>query len=479
MLFGSSQGMTVLSLSYAAAAAAMFFAALYLFFRLRLFWTTTTILVGSLLLIYGPAFLIFTLSSGERGFLIELIRGTAGQTPNAIFSDLKARVPDLDAAIVAMNFSIALMYTGIVAGIEAVDRIIPQRITKMRSALVNWTAQDLQDDRGNHNALLIAISAVLLFMLLFSMMEGQIATIWYFFSIDGDRENVARDTFRTQFGGSPSYFYRFVLSAIAPMFVIWGLLAGILNKSRRLLLAASLLFIATMIGKFETLSKAPPAFFMIQLMVAAVLTLTNRITWRSVLGAIGLIGLVIYGVTRMTITIPEGIQGVEFIYYRVFEVENQSLLENFATFPQMHPHMWGANLRPVAMLMGVPYIPAYSIVAYTWHGTYDVTNPALFIADAWTDFSYAGVIVASLIVGAVCRLIDAFFLVHGKTIVNVVVLGATFIGVFTLLTTALNTALLSGGLLLAPILVGLLVAATRYFGRRNPTSSLGSTALGD
>jgi hypothetical protein len=39
-------------------------------------------------------------------------------------------------------------------------------------------------------------------------------------------------------------------------------------------------------------------------------------------------------------------------------------------------------------------------------------------------------------------------------------------GIFTLLVTALNTALLSGGLLLAPILAGLVVTAARYFGRR-------------
>jgi len=466
----------VLLLSYAAAAAAMFLAALYLFFRLRLFLTTTTMLVGSLLLIYGPAFLSFTLSSGERGFLFELFTGTVGWQPNAFFLALKTRVPDFDAVIIAMNFSIALMYAGVVAGIEAVDRIVPHRITKMRFALANWNAQVIHDDCESHSSLLITISAVLLFMLFYSIKENHVATIWQFLSIHGDKENVARDAFRTQFGGSPSYAYRFVLSAIAPMVVIWGLLAGILNKSRLLLFAASSLLIAAMIGKFETLSKAPPAFFVIQLMVAAVLACTNRITWRSALGAISLFALVLYGVTRLTIYNPTGL---EFIYYRVFEVENQSLLENFATFPQMHPHMWGTNLRPAAMLMGVPYMPAYSIVAYTWHGTYDVTSPSLFIADAWADFSYAGVIAFSLIAGAVCRAIDAIFLMHGKTVTAVAVLGATFMGVFTLLTTALNTALLSGGLLLAPILVGLVVTATRYFARQHATSSSVSTALSD
>src|SRR5450432_704240 len=135
----------MLLVSYATAVTAMFGAALYLFFRLRLFLTTTTMLVGSLLLIYGPAYLSYTLSSGERAFLIHLLTGVVGP-PHAMFSAIKAKVPDFDAVIMAMNFSIALMYAGIVAGIEMVDRLIPKRIATMRIALANWNAQDFYDD---------------------------------------------------------------------------------------------------------------------------------------------------------------------------------------------------------------------------------------------------------------------------------------------------------------------------------------------
>jgi hypothetical protein len=451
----------MLLVSYATAATAMFGAALYLFFRLRLFLTTTTMLVGSLLLIYGPAHLSYTLSSGERAFLIHLLTGVVG-SPHAMFLTIKAKVPDFDAVVTAMNFSIALMYAGIIAGIEAVDRLIPKRVATMRVALTNWNAQALQDDTRDHRALLIVILALILLMSFFSMEENHIATIWHFWSIKGDDENIARDMFRSHFAGSPHYLYRLILGAVAPMFVIWGLLTGLLCRSWPLLLAASLLFIAIMIGKVETLSKAPPAFFLIQLMLAALLTFTNKITWRSMLGGAAFVALVLYATARLTITIPQGMAGLAFIYYRVFEVETQALLENFATFPFMHPHMWGANLRPVATLMGIPYEPAYSIVAYTWYGNHDVTSPALFIADAWADFSYAGVIVFSVIAGAVCRSIDAVFLVHGKTVVGVAVMGAAIIGILTLLTTALNVALFSGGLLLAPILAGLLLAAIRY-----------------
>jgi hypothetical protein len=114
--------------------------------------------------------------------------------------------------------------------------------------------------------------------------------------------------------------------------------------------------------------------------------------------------------------------------------------------------MGGANLRPVAWLLGIPFTPSWRMVAHAWYGSPDLTSPALFIADAWADFSYAGVLVASVIAGAVCRSIDLTFLTHGKSVAAIAVLGATLWGIIVLMTTALNAALLSGGLLLAPAL---------------------------
>ena len=149
-------------------------------------------------------------------------------------------------------------------------------------------------------------------------------------------------------------------------------------------------------------------------------------------------------------------------FTRLFETENQTLLEYFATFPRIHAHLWGANIRPLAAILGLPYTPSFSTVAYTWFGDPNVTNPALFIADAWADFSYTGVLAFSILVGAICRGIDVVFLANGKSAGAIAVLAATFWGLLTLLTTALNTALFSGGLLLAPVLAAILTAAGRY-----------------
>ena len=111
----------MLSISYAAAAATMIAAALYLFLRLQLFVTTTTMLVGSLLLVYGPASLSFTLSSGEYGFLIRPLLGETA-SPWSMFPQMKAKIGDLAPVITAINFSLALMYLGVIAGIESINK---------------------------------------------------------------------------------------------------------------------------------------------------------------------------------------------------------------------------------------------------------------------------------------------------------------------------------------------------------------------
>jgi hypothetical protein len=452
----------MLTLSYVAAAAAMIAAAFYLVLRLRPFITTTTMFVGLLLLIYGPAFLSFTLSSGQYALLIRPF--TEGGLPApSIFPAIHAKGLDLNAIVIAMNFSVALMYVGVIVGIEIVNRAAPLRTAMLAPAVAGWNDQKIEDDVRTHPILLLAILALTLLMLYFSMSEHHIETILHFFSIKDD--NAARNLFRAHFGGSPNYWYRLILAAVAPMFVIWGLLAGLLSRSWPLVAVTCLLLAATMLGKIETLSKAPPVFFVFQIMFAALLAFTNKISWRVALFGSLFAALLIYVAVLAFIIFYPGQSVVELAYSRIFEVENDTLLENFAVFPYLHPFMWGANLRPIAALMGVPYEPAFNLVGYIWYGSHDITSPSLFIADAWADFSYAGVIAYSIIAGTICRVLDIVFLVRGKTVVGVAVLGATLVGVLTLLTTALNIALISGGLLLAPVLAGALMIATRGLNR--------------
>jgi hypothetical protein len=458
----------MLSASYIIAAVAILGATFYVYFKSRLFLTATTMLLGSLLLIYGIEYVIYTLTGGERTFLIHRMLGEIG-VAQPVFSNIKKTVPDFNAVLISMNFSIALMYAGIIGGIEIVDRTFPKQISTMDVALLGWNAQPLRDPIGGSRILIFLISALILFMLSVSIAENHLGTIANFFSITDD---VARSAYRLNHGGSANYIYRLILATIGPMLVIWGMLAGWLSRSRILMLVAALLFLTIMVGKLATLSKSPPAFFALQLIFAASLVFTNRLTLRTALGAVCVLVLILYPTIRVVLASAKGREVLEFVYYRVLEVPNQALIEYFAVFPSLHPYMWGANLRPVAMLMGHDYLPAYSIVAYSWLGNYDTTENALFIADAWAEFSYIGVIFSGVIAGVICRSIDATFLVYGKTVAAVSVMAAAFIGVFTLLSTALNTALISGGLLLGPIFAVLLMKLIRFFDQSHPSAEV-------
>ena len=448
----------MLAASYAFAAAAMTGTAIYLLFRLRFYITTTTMFLGSLLLVYGPATLIFEGGNGQFGYVIQkLMSGTT--FPATSFPTMASRLGGLDLVITDVNFSLALMYLGIIAGIEAMNRLLPARTATLQIGLSDWGRQSIQDDARANRLLLIAILTCFVVMAMFSIRENHFGMIQRFFAIEYD--NTARNVFRATYGGSPSYVYRVILSAIAPMLVIWGLLAGGVNKSWSLLAATVLLALATMLGKVETLSKAPPVFFLLQVLLAALLVFTNRVSWRVALFGSLTFLVMVYASMRFIVIFSPELSVIEAVYSRVFDAENQALVENFAVFPRLHPFMWGTNLRPVAALMGVPFKPSFSIVAYTWYQDYNITSPTLFIADAWADFSYAGVILFSIAAGAICRGIDLAFLPAGKTVVNIAVLGATFWGVLTLVTTSLNIALLTGGLLLAPLLAAIVVTASR------------------
>lgn len=444
--------------SYCFAATAMSAAALYLRFRLRLFVTTSTMLLGGLLLVYGPAFLIYTLSSGEQYFLPRRLSGVVAG-PHPIFSIIESRLGDIHPVIVAMNLAVGLMYLCIIAGMEVRSQAAPSQLVIVERALSCWKSQKLENELYDHRLLGVIILALASFMLFISWTEDHLRTITEYFAIKGD--NLERTAFRLH-GGSPEYLYRIVLSAIAPIFVVWGSVTAVLKKSWLLAASTCLLFTAAMLGNIETLSKAPPALFILQLATAALLVFTNKLSWKLLFIGTLCVFFVLYATMSLMMIFPNMNSAILAAYSRVFEAENQSLFENFATFPQVHPHMWGTNIRLIANSIGEAYTPAYRIVARLWYGTNEVTSPSLFIADAWADFSYFGVIVFSFVAGIVCRSLDFIFLARGKSPLTIAMLSSAVLGIFTLLTTALGTALLSGGLLLAPILVFAVLATDRF-----------------
>jgi oligosaccharide repeat unit polymerase len=438
----------IVSASYVIAALAIYGAGLYLIYRLNLYFTASSMLLGFLLLVYGPAYLAYMLF----------------RRPISVVDLRISNSLNFDDIVVSLNLSIAIMFVCVTVGIELVDRLAPASAKALQRTISDWNVQPLGGARAKPWPLLIAILALGLFMAWISVKEDHLAVIAGFLSVAGNE--VAKTAYRQQHGGSNVYLYNLVVASIAPMLVIWGALSGWALRWRPLLAAASFLLVLTVLGKWETLSKAPFALFLIQLLLAAYLVFRNSISWRVTFSGLVVTLIIFYPIIRLAVPEVNEMEAFSFFYYRAFDISNQALLEYFGAIPERIPYMWGANVRPLATLLGHVYVPSYDTVSRVWRFTGGSTTTAMFIADAWADFSYFGVIAFSLVVGMICRAIDIILLVRGKTVTAVATLAAAFIGIYNLMISALPTSMLSGGLILPPLIVIVILESQRLVNRR-------------
>ncbi|MDF0583804.1 hypothetical protein [Bradyrhizobium yuanmingense] len=434
----------IVSATYVVAALSMYSAALYLFYRLRLYLATSSFLLAFLLLVHGPAYLVYMLFRGSGSIIYERI----------------AREANFESVVVSLNVAIALMFLCIIVGIEAVDRSMPARAKQLCLSLSAWKDQSLESGRRQPWLLLAIITLAAAFMADVSLKEHHLAVIEGYLAVAGDEfEKIA---YRQQFGGSQSYSYRVLLASIAPMLIVWGGFSAWIQRWWPLFIATVVLVALTLLGKLETLSKAPAALFIIQLLLVAYLARRNDVTWRVAFAGFVIASVVFYPIIRVAVPQTQGFDAFSFLYYRIFDNSNEAVLEFFATFPHRMPHTWGANIRPLAFLLGKEYAPSYFEVLRLWHGAGGSSVTGMFIADAWVDFSYFGVILLSILAGAVCRTIDIVFLARGKTAISLAVLGSAFIGVYNLTISALPAAFFSGGLVTAPLIAVLILKLQKF-----------------
>jgi hypothetical protein len=103
--------------------------------------------------------------------------------------------------------------------------------------------------------------------------------------------------------------------------------------------------------------------------------------------------------------------------------------------------------------MNTEFRPAYDDVSLLWHGEPGSTSNSMFIADAWADFSFLGVAAASILAGAVCRVIDVAFVSRGKSVMTIAILACSFVGIVQLMIGSVQSAMLSGGLASVPLML--------------------------
>lgn len=158
-------------------------------------------------------------------------------------------------------------------------------------------------------------------------------------------------------------------------------------------------------------------------------------------------------ITRITLPELDVASGLSFLYYRTFDIPNEVLLEYFSAIPAVIPHSWGHSVR--ALLDGaVPTenLQTYYAVAEVTRNSLLSTSNAMFVGDAWAQFSWYGVVFVSLMAGFLVRLIDLYSQKNGYTDQTAALIAGCSFGIFTILSTAFTTGLLTGGLALVPLL---------------------------
>lgn len=146
------------------------------------------------------------------------------------------------------------------------------------------------------------------------------------------------------------------------------------------------------------------------------------------------------------------------LIYRVFFASNDGLRLWFDAFPTQFEHIGLANISFFANLFDVNYFNPTIEIPFYYLNTSSTTVQLLttvqvgFIGSSYASFGYIGVLLVSFFVGAYVKFLDGFALRLQYPVARSMFSAVMCINMFFLTTRELHTSLLSGGVLLVPLL---------------------------
>jgi hypothetical protein len=418
----------------------------YLLVRERLRFTISSATLMFMFVLYGGGYLYFLWTS-TRVSLIVLERTT---------------------------LCLMAMWICVIAGMEAARVLFPRAAVRADRLYDSWDRTRIVDDAGSINLPVAVGVATAGFLILQFLLGDVLVSVAEFLAQETTQ---GRREARFLYGGAGGYLYNVMGGALGAWLSFYLLAKWWVTRKRILLATWALLASTLLVAKFGTLAKAPWVLFAMQTLL--VFYVVRRISVRPrtilVFGVVGVATLVF----TASIAFPGAQVGSIFLYLvrRIFYIPNEGLYQTLYVYPDYLPHTQGLNVGLFHRLFGTGDLtPAYSRVA-DFFGAFEANYNALFIADAWVDFSWAGVIGISLLVGVVIKLVDLYYAQLGKTPLTVSCFIAGLYGIDQLLATSAFTAFLSGGLLSIPLLVLLARGAGKVvFRRKSPAANF---ELGD
>jgi hypothetical protein len=350
----------------------------------------------------------------------------------------------------AVTLSLILMWVGLIAGIELARSVAPGLVRQSARVTRGWSTTALSDD-GRGDQLLAALALlVALFILAVFLALGKPGQLLAFAALESAKE---KQKYRMDFGSQGGYLYQTLLACIGPFLSFLLLTKAVVGRHRYLLAIGVLVGMLVFAGKLGLFQKVPWLIYLLQLII--VFQVRKRLEFGAL--RIAIFALVLVGGTFLAVmaALPQldSVGIFKFLVYRFFEVNNEVIYQTFYVYPDYLPHTWGMNIGLLHSVFGRgDLVSAHSEVA-NFFGAPGATFDAFFVADAWVDFGYGGVLAMALLVGFVVKMVDLYVTSLGKTPLAVALLGSGMFGLFDLQVTSAFTAFLSGGLLFVPLLV--------------------------
>jgi hypothetical protein len=398
--------------------------------------STTSLLFGGLLLIHGLPLLSYLYITGPDTDIYEA--ALASQDRNAILNTLQ--------------FAVALMFLGITLGSHIAGSLFPGWAQEFRKLGRGRRLAPITHVYVGNPAMVVFFVVVILALAAVAVIESQPTKILNYYN--SPLSMFEQGALRASTGGSAYYLYNLFVAALGTFVTMVAFTSWKFERRRHFvgLIAATMIGLLWM-AKVASLMKTPPVMFLLQFLLLYMIITGKTLSARTILtGLVVLIALSAL-IVQLTFSEFDAFSTFQFLYYRLLEIPNEVVLEYFAAIPSILPYEWGAGLfgflRDQAGDQG---IQTYFAVAALTRGNLESSSNAMFIADAWAQFSWMGVAVMSLLAGGIARSIDLYAFGRGFTDESAVIVASCSYGVLTLLVTSLPTAIITGGLGLIPLL---------------------------
>jgi len=414
-----------------------FFAnASYVRYRIGSRFSVCLLLFGALLVLHGIPLLIYLYLTG----------------PDTLIYEEALRFVEPEETMSRFLIAMSLMFFSLVFGAELANasfsrwyRIGRERTSSYgpRSSLQVLTLSPRQET---------ILWMVVLAMLGVSIHESHLSSAITFFQFTGTE--LEKTLMRSELGGSPYYLYNVMLYSVAPFLVMVSYCNDVGDKKKRWPSSLTIaLFCVVLLGKFGTLSKAPPVLFILQLYLLTMILKKGKLNFNKFIMLLSFSIILFITITRLTFPELDNKETLFFLYYRIFDITNEVLLEYFSAIPATIPHTWGQSLFDFLYGGVSANSPqTYSLVAEVTRGSLISTSNAMFVGDAWAQFSWFGVCFVSVAAGFLVRTLDLYGLRNGDTDQSACIIAGCSFGIVTILSTAFTTGLITGGLATVPLI---------------------------